>query len=65
MDGTTANDQFYDLADKIRSGTSNLPKETESAARAVLSDRMLSRRLDYVMELDRVLAEHENADPAW
>jgi tetratricopeptide (TPR) repeat protein len=65
VDGTTANDQFYELADKIRNGNSSLPKDTEQAARAVLSDRMLARRFDYVKELDRELAEHEKADPAW
>jgi tetratricopeptide (TPR) repeat protein len=65
VDSTTANDQFYDLAEKIRNGNSNLPKDTEQAARAVLSDRMLARRFDYVKELDRELAEHEKADPAW
>jgi TolA-binding protein len=63
--GTTANDQFYEVADKIRNGDSNLPKNVEAAARAVLSDRMLARRFDYVKELDRELAEHEKADPAW
>jgi tetratricopeptide (TPR) repeat protein len=65
VDSTTANDQFYELADKIRNGNSSLPKDTEQAARAVLSDRMLARRFDYVKELDRELAEHEKADPAW
>jgi tetratricopeptide (TPR) repeat protein len=65
VDGTTANDQFYELADKIRDGRSNLPDNTARAARAVLSDRMLARRFDYVKELDRELAEHEKADPAW
>jgi tetratricopeptide (TPR) repeat protein len=44
--GTTANDQFYEVADKIRNGDSNLPKNVEAAARAVLSDRMLARRFD-------------------
>jgi hypothetical protein len=65
VSGTTANDQFYEVADKIRNGESNLPKNVEAAARAVLSDRMLARRFDYVKELDRELAEHEKADPAW
>jgi tetratricopeptide (TPR) repeat protein len=65
VDATTANDQFFELADKIRGGDSPLPEKTERAARAVLSDRMLGRRFDYVKELDRELAEHERADPAW
>src|SRR6185436_13660150 len=41
------------------------PDKTERAARAVLSDRSLARRFEYVQELDRELAEHERADPAW
>ena len=41
------------------------PRTSRRAARAVLSDRMLARRFDYVKELDRELAEHEKADPAW
>ncbi len=65
VDGTTANDEFYEIADKIREGQSSLSDNTARAARAVLSDRMLARRFDYVKELDRELAEHEKADPAW
>jgi tetratricopeptide (TPR) repeat protein len=65
VDSTTANDQFFELADKIRNGNSKLPDRTERAARAVLSDRMLARRFEYVKELDRELSEHERADPAW
>jgi tetratricopeptide (TPR) repeat protein len=65
VDANTANDQFYELADKIRGGGSKLPASTERAARAVLSDRQLGRRFEYVKELDRELAEHERADPAW
>jgi hypothetical protein len=31
----------------------------------VLSDRSLARRFEYVQELDREMAQHEKADPAW
>ena len=65
VDSNTANDQFYDVAQKIRDGRSGLNDKTARAARAVLSDRMLARRFDYVQELDRELSEHEKADPAW
>ena len=65
VDSTTANDQFYELAEKIRAANSGLPERAERGARAVLSDQMLARRFDYVKELDRELAEHERADPAW
>jgi tetratricopeptide (TPR) repeat protein len=61
----TANDQFYDLAVKIRTGKSGLPPAVERAARAVLSDRSLVRRFEAVRELDRELAQHEKADAAW
>ncbi len=61
----TANDQFYDLAVKIRTGRSGLPPAVERAARAVLSDRSLVRRFDAIRELDRELVQHEKADAAW
>jgi tetratricopeptide (TPR) repeat protein len=65
VDQHSANDAFYDYAVKIREGNSGLPSETERAAKAVLSDRSLGRRFEYVKELDRELAQHERADPAW
>ena len=61
----TANDQFYDLAVKIRTGRSGLPPAVERAARAVMSDRSLVRRFDAIRELDRELVQHEKADAAW
>ena len=64
-DSTTAADQFYELAEKIRSGKAGLSDSVEQAAKAVLSDRMLARRFDYVKELDRETGELEKADPAW
>jgi tetratricopeptide (TPR) repeat protein len=60
-----ANDQFYALAVKIRSGRSGLPPAVERAARAVLSDRSLVRRFDAIRELDRELVQLEKADAAW
>jgi hypothetical protein len=61
----TANDQFYELAVKIRGGKSGLPPAVERAARAVMSDRSLVRRFDAIRELDRELIQHEKADAAW
>jgi tetratricopeptide (TPR) repeat protein len=60
-----ANDQFYGLAVKIRSGRSGLPPAVERAARAVLSDRSLVRRFDAIRELDRELIQLEKADASW
>jgi tetratricopeptide (TPR) repeat protein len=60
-----ANDQFFDLAVKIRTGRSGMPPAVERAARAVLSDRSLVRRFEAVRELDRELAQQEKADAAW
>jgi tetratricopeptide (TPR) repeat protein len=60
-----ANDQFFDIAVKIRTGKSGLPPAVERAARAVLSDRSLVRRFEAVRELDRELAQQEKADAAW
>jgi hypothetical protein len=61
----SANDAFFEFAQKIRNGESGLPANVERAARAVLSDRSLARRFEYVQELDREMAQHEKADPAW
>jgi tetratricopeptide (TPR) repeat protein len=65
VDKTSANDAFFEYASKIREGEVDLPAHVERAAKAVLSDRSLARRFDYVKELDRELAQHERADPAW
>jgi hypothetical protein len=37
----------------------------ERAARAVLTDRSLAKRFEYVRELDKELAQHDKADAAW
>jgi tetratricopeptide (TPR) repeat protein len=60
-----ANDGFYALAVKIRSGKSGLSPTVERAARAVLSDRSLVRRFDAIRELDRELVQLERADASW
>src|SRR3954469_5424468 len=65
LDKNTANDAFFEYANKIREDQTELPPNVERAAKAVLSDRSLARRFDYVKELDRELAQHEKADPAW
>jgi len=65
LDQHQANDAFFEFAQKIRGGESGLPTNVERAARAVLSDRSLARRFEYVQELDREMAQHEKADPAW
>jgi TolA-binding protein len=65
VDGHQANDAFFDFAAKIRTGDSGLQPNVERAAKAVLSDRSLARRFEYVQELDRELSQHEKADPAW
>ncbi len=65
LEQNPANDQFFDMAVKIRAGRSGLPRDVERAARAVLSDRSLVRRFDYVKQLNQQLAKHEKADIAW
>jgi tetratricopeptide (TPR) repeat protein len=59
------NAQFFDAAVKIRMGRSGLPGIVERAARAVLTDRSLAKRFEYVRELDKELAAHDKADMAW
>jgi tetratricopeptide (TPR) repeat protein len=65
LDGTTDNAAFFQLAAKIRDGKSDLPENVEQAIRAVISDRSLARRFDYVRNLDRELKMHDKMDPAW
>jgi tetratricopeptide (TPR) repeat protein len=62
---TGDNAALFDIAVKIRKGTSGLPEQTERAARAVLSDRSLVKRFEYVDELVRELDRHEKADASW
>ena len=59
------NAQFFDIAVKIRAGKSKLPSKVERAARAVLTDKSLARRFEYVRELDKELRSHDRADSAW
>jgi tetratricopeptide (TPR) repeat protein len=59
------NTQFFDSAVKIRMGRSGLKPVVERAARAVLTDRSLAKRFEYVRELDKELTQHDKADAAW
>jgi tetratricopeptide (TPR) repeat protein len=59
------NAMFFDAAVKIRMGRSGMKAIVERAARAVLTDRSLAKRFEYVRELDKELAAHDKADVAW
>jgi len=59
------NAQFFDIAAKIRMGRSGMKSIVERAARAVLTDRSLAKRFEYVRELDKEMAQYEKADVAW
>jgi tetratricopeptide (TPR) repeat protein len=59
------NAQFFDTAVKIRMGRSGMKSVVERAARAVLTDRSLAKRFEYVRELDKELSQHDKADVAW
>jgi len=61
----TDNAQFFDAAVKIRMGRSGMKPVVERAARAVLTDRSLAKRFEYVRELDKEMAAHEKTDAAW
>jgi tetratricopeptide (TPR) repeat protein len=61
----TDNAQFFDAAVKIRMGRSGMKAVVERAARAVLTDRSLAKRFEYVRELDKEMTAHEKADMAW
>jgi hypothetical protein len=59
------NSDFFDAAVKVRMGKSGMKAIVERAARAVLTDRSLAKRFEYVRELDKELAAHDKADVAW
>jgi tetratricopeptide (TPR) repeat protein len=59
------NSEFFDAAVKVRMGRSGMKAIVERAARAVLTDRSLAKRFEYVRELDKELAAHDKADVAW
>ncbi len=63
--GTTDNGALFDVAVKVRKETSGLPEQVERAARGVLGDKSLSRRFEYVEELDRELKLYDKADASW
>lgn len=59
------NAMFFDKAVLIRAGKSKLKPIVERAARAVLTDRSLAKRFEYVRELDKEMTAHDKADPSW
>jgi tetratricopeptide (TPR) repeat protein len=61
----TDNAQLFELAVKIRKGTSGIPESTERAARAVLSDQSLLKRFQYVDLLTQQINQHDKADTSW
>jgi len=63
--GTSDNGALFDVAVKVRKETSGLPEQVERAARGVLGDKSLSRRFEYVEELDRELKLYDKADASW
>jgi TolA-binding protein len=63
--GTSDNGALFDIAAKIRKETSGLPEQVERAARGVLGDKSLSRRFEYVEELDNELKLYDKADASW
>jgi tetratricopeptide (TPR) repeat protein len=65
LSSTADNAALFDVAVKIRKGTSGLPENTERGARGVLGDLSLKKRFDYVEELDRELDMHENSEAGW
>jgi tetratricopeptide (TPR) repeat protein len=65
LTATADNAALFDVAVKIRSGTSGLPEQTERAARGVLGDMSLVKRFQYVEQLDRQLDLHDKAEAGW
>jgi tetratricopeptide (TPR) repeat protein len=65
LTATADNAALFDVAVKIRGGTSGLPEQTERAARGVLGDMSLVKRFQYVEQLDRQLDMHDKSDVGW
>jgi hypothetical protein len=63
--GTSDNGALFEVAAKIRKETSGLPEQVERAARGVLGDKSLSKRFEYVEELDSELKLYDKADASW
>lgn len=59
------NNDYFEFAEKMMKGKSNLPDNLARLTRSVLLDRTLLKRFKYVEELDRELKQVENAEPAW
>ena len=65
LTATADNAALFEVAVKIRGGTSGLPEQTERAARGVLGDMSLVKRFQYVEQLDRQLDMHDKSDVGW
>jgi len=65
LTATADNAALFEVAVKIRTGTSGLPEQTERAARGVLGDMSLVKRFQYVEQLDRQLDMHDKSDVGW
>lgn len=59
------NNEYYNFAQKVIKGTSDLGEVIARFARTALSDRTLRRQFDYVDELDRELKQVEGAARDW
>ena len=59
------NNDYYEFAEKMMKGKSNLSENMARLTRSVLLDRTLLKRFKYVEELDRELKQVESAEPAW
>ncbi len=59
------NNDYFEFAERIMEGKSNLSDQMGRLTRAVLMDRTLLRQYTYVEELDRELNQVEKAEPAW
>jgi hypothetical protein len=65
LTATADNAALFEVAVKIRAGTSGLPEQTERAARGVLGDMSLVKRFQYVEQLDRQLDMVDKAEAGW
>ncbi|MEK6608734.1 MAG: hypothetical protein AABZ30_13830 [Myxococcota bacterium] len=57
--------EFYEKAQAVREGKSNLPAKVEKLVASLLRDRTVEKQFHYVDELDRELAQVEGADASW
>ena len=57
--------EFYEYIQSVRKGSTGMEPRVQRFVLSALSDKQMEKALGYVQELDRELAQVEQADPSW